>query len=81
MARKPPHPLDPVTGEEIRRTVALLRAKFNGVELRFNFIDVNEPIKNDVVLYVEAERLQQQLPTPPVRLIQCLFHSKPQTQK
>jgi len=70
------HPFDPVTAEEIQSAVALLRAEFKGIELRFNFIDVNEPIKGDVIPYVEAERLHQQLPAPPIRLIQCLFHSK-----
>jgi primary-amine oxidase len=76
------HPFDPVTAEEIRSAVALLRAEFKGVELRFNFIDVNEPAKDDVIPYVEAERLHPQLlPTPPLRLIQCLFHSKMYPQK
>jgi primary-amine oxidase len=70
------HPFDPITAEEIQSAVAILEAEFKGIELRFKLIDVNEPTKNDVIPYVEAERLGQQLPAPPLRLIQCLFHSK-----
>jgi primary-amine oxidase len=71
-----PHPFDPVTAEEIRSAVTILGAEFKGIELRFKLIDVNEPTKNDVIPYVEAELFGQQLPAPPLRLIQCLFHSK-----
>lgn len=76
MAPDSPHPFDPVTAEEIQSAVTILGADFKGVELRFKLIDVNEPTKKDVIPYVEAERLGQQLPAPPLRLIQCLFHSK-----
>jgi primary-amine oxidase len=70
------HPFDPVTEQEIRSAVTILRAEFKGVGLRFKYIDVNEPVKRDVIPYVEADRLHQQLPASPLRLIQCLFHSK-----
>lgn len=76
MAIDSPHPFDPITAEEIRSAVAIVRDEFKHIELRFNLIDVNEPIKKDIIPYVEAERLGQQLPAPPLRLIQCLFHSK-----
>jgi primary-amine oxidase len=69
-----PHPFDPITPEEIKLAVRILEAGFPGVSLRYKRIDVNEPIKNDVIAYIEAERLRQPLPTPPARLLYVLFH-------
>lgn len=71
-----PHPFDPITPNEISQTVKLLRRNFEGTQLRFKLIDVNEPIKIDVIPFLEAERLGQKLPPSPTRLIQALFHSK-----
>jgi hypothetical protein len=31
-------------------------------------------IKNDVIAYIEAERLRRPLPPPPARLLYVLFH-------
>jgi hypothetical protein len=39
------HLFDPVTAEEIITVVSILKAGFQGIELRFKLIDVNEPIK------------------------------------
>jgi primary-amine oxidase len=69
-----PHPFDPITPEEIKLAVRILEATFPGVELRYKRIDVNEPIKKDVIAYIEAERLRRPLPTPPARLLYVLFH-------
>ncbi|KAH8703620.1 copper amine oxidase [Talaromyces proteolyticus] len=68
------HPFDPISPEEMRAAVGILKDKFKGIRLRFNLIDVNEPIKEEAIPYVEAERLHQELPVAPTRLIQCLFH-------
>jgi primary-amine oxidase len=70
------HPFDPITPDEIRQAVRLLRGSIEGIQLRFKLIDVNEPIKKDVIPFLEAERLGQKLPPTPTRLIQALFHSK-----
>lgn len=70
----PHHPFDPITPEEINLAVRILEATFPGVPLRYKRIDVNEPIKKDVLPYIEAERLRRPLPQPPARLIYTLFH-------
>lgn len=69
-----PHPFDPISPEEIKLAVRILEATFPGVELRYKRIDVNEPIKKDVLPYIEAERLRRPLPSPPARLLYTLFH-------
>lgn len=69
-----PHPFDPISPEEIKIAVRILEATFPGVPLRYKRIDINEPIKKDVIPYIEAERLRRPLPTPPARLIYTLFH-------
>lgn len=71
---RPPHPFDPISSEEIKLAVRILEATFPGVPLRYKRIDVNEPIKKDVLPYIEAERLRRPLPSPPARLIYALFH-------
>lgn len=68
------HPFDPVSPDEIRLAVRILEASFPGVTLRYKRIDVNEPIKKDVLPYIEAERLRCPLPAPPARLLYTLFH-------
>ncbi|PYI20636.1 hypothetical protein BO86DRAFT_78323 [Aspergillus japonicus CBS 114.51] len=69
-----PHPFDPVTPREIRLAVRVLENAFAGVELRYNRIDIHEPIKHEVVPYIEAERLGQPLPRKPTRLLYSYFH-------
>lgn len=68
------HPFDPITPDEIKLAVHILEATFPGVPLRYKRIDINEPIKKDVLPYVEAERLRRPLPPPPPRLLYVLFH-------
>ncbi|CAG9983778.1 unnamed protein product [Clonostachys byssicola] len=68
------HPFDTLTPGEIQLGAAILRNAFPGVTLRFKRIDVLEPIKKDVVPYLEAERLGQPLPTKPARLLFSYFH-------
>jgi primary-amine oxidase len=69
-----PHPFAPISPEEIKLAVRILEATFPGVPLRYKRIDINEPIKKDIIPYIEAERLRRPLPTPPARLIYTLFH-------
>lgn len=54
--------------------VKVLEATFPGVPLRYKKIDMLEPIKKDVVPYIEAERLGKPLPAKPARLLQVMFH-------
>ncbi|GMF80639.1 unnamed protein product [Aspergillus oryzae] len=67
------HPFDPVRPEEIRLAVRILEASFPGVPLRYNRIDIHEPIKQDVIPYIEAERLGKPLPPRPARLLYSYF--------
>ncbi|BCR95198.1 amine oxidase [Aspergillus luchuensis] len=69
-----PHPFDPVRPQEIRLAVRILEAAFPGVKLRYNRIDIQEPIKKDVVPYIEAERLRKPLPPKPARLLYSYFY-------
>ncbi|PGG95795.1 primary-amine oxidase [Blastomyces parvus] len=68
------HPFDPIRPDEVSLAAKILQASFPGVSLRFKVIDVQEPIKRDVVPYLEAERLGTPLPAKPARIIQSLFH-------
>lgn len=69
-----PHPFDPISGVEIKLAVELLNAAFPGSKLRFKRIDVREPLKNDTIPYLEAERLGHPPPQKPPRLLFSLFH-------
>ena len=68
------HPFDPIRPQEIRLAARVLEAAFPGVKLRYNRIDIHEPIKKDVVPYIEAERLRKPLPSKPARLLYSYFH-------
>lgn len=68
------HPFDPITPGEIQLAVKILEAAFPGVPLRYKKIDLQEPIKKDVIPYIEAERLGKPLPPKPARLLLTLFH-------
>jgi primary-amine oxidase len=68
------HPFDPVTPQEIQLAVRILEGALPGVKLRYNRIDTHEPIKKDVLPYIEAERLGKPLPPRPARLLYSYFH-------
>jgi primary-amine oxidase len=72
--RAKPHPFDPLRPDEIETTVRLFRTLFPGVPLRFKTIDIQEPVKQDVIDYIEAERTGKQLPPAPARIVFCFFH-------
>jgi primary-amine oxidase len=69
-----PHPFDPLTPQEIRLGFRILQSAFPGVQIRINRIDLQEPIKKDVIPYIEAERLRKPLPPKPARLLYAYFH-------
>jgi primary-amine oxidase len=68
------HPFDPLTPAEIQLAVKILEAAFPGLSLRYKRIDVQEPLKKDVIPYIEAERQGLPLPPRPARVLQILFH-------
>lgn len=68
------HPLDPINPGEIQLAVKILQAAFPDVSLRHKRIDFQEPAKQEVIPYLEAERLRKPLPSKPPRLLQALFH-------
>lgn len=68
------HPFDPITPGEIQLATKLLQTALPGVDLRYKRIDLQEPIKKDVIPYIEAERLGKPLPPKPARLLVALFH-------
>lgn len=68
------HPFDPLTPEEIQLGAAILQRALPGAPLRFKRIDVLEPIKKDVVPYLEAERRGTVLSAKPPRLLFSYFH-------
>lgn len=68
------HPFDPITPGEISLATKILHGAFPGVSLRYKKIDMQEPIKAEVIPYIEAERLGKPLPRKPTRLLQVLFH-------
>ncbi|KKK18139.1 hypothetical protein P175DRAFT_0441910 [Aspergillus ochraceoroseus IBT 24754] len=68
------HPFDPLTPQEIRLGHRILKSAFPGVGLRINRIDLQEPLKKEVIPYIEAERLGKPLPRKPTRLIYSYFH-------
>ncbi|KAK2744824.1 hypothetical protein FQN57_004148 [Myotisia sp. PD_48] len=69
-----PHPFDPLTPTELRLAVKILEASFPAIPLRYKVIEVQEPIKRDVVPYIEAERLGISPPKKPARILTALFH-------
>lgn len=68
------HPFDPIRPDEISLATTILKDSFPGVNLRFKVIDVKEPIKKDVIPYIEAERTGQPLPPTPPRLLYSYLH-------
>lgn len=70
------HPFDPLTAAEVKLAVITLEKALPNIPLRFKRIDVLEPIKKDVIPYIEAERLGNPLPSKPARLLFSYFHRK-----
>lgn len=68
------HPFDPLTAGEVKLAVSILEKALPNVPLRYKRIDVLEPIKKDVIPYIEAERLGKPLPSKPARLLFSYFH-------
>ncbi|CAN9479622.1 unnamed protein product [Alternaria alternata] len=50
-----PHPLDPLTPEEITKVANAAQSSFEGQALNFRVITLREPPKDELVTYLEAE--------------------------
>jgi primary-amine oxidase len=58
-----PHPLAPLTREEIQQAAYLIRSIWPGkTELRFKVITLEEPLKAEALSFLEAEHASGQLP-------------------
>ncbi|KAL7785640.1 copper amine oxidase [Trichoderma ceciliae] len=68
------HPFDPIRADEITLAADILKAALPDTSLRFKVIEVQEPVKKDVIPYLEAERTGQPLPPPPPRLVFSYLH-------
>lgn len=74
------HPLDPLTPSEISRAAAVIRNHFPALKLIFRAITLSEPVKQDLIPYLTAERLGNPLPTPPPRVALVQFYLEKATQ-
>lgn len=68
------HPLDPITQNEASQAVKILRAKYPEEIVRFKLVDVLECPKNEVVGYLENERLGKPLGKIPDRRARVYYH-------
>lgn len=69
-----PHSFDLITAGETQLGVQILQKTITNVPLRYKRVDIQEPIKKEVVPYIEAERLSRPLPAKPSRLLYAPFH-------
>ena len=73
------HPLEPLTGEEILRAVAILKEKKNLTEYaRFEQVGLNEPAKEVVINFKEGDPINREafiivLDTQIVKHMKLLF--------
>lgn len=66
-----PHPLDPIRPAEIEAASRLIGKKYAGTKTRFQQIDLQEPSKQDLAPYIEAERLGETPSSTPDRLVRA----------
>lgn len=68
------HPLGPLTGEEISRSSALIRAEWpEGTKFQFKVISLLEPPKIELAPYLEAERTGK-TPSPIDRKSEVVYY-------
>ncbi|KAI3204309.1 hypothetical protein CBS147311_3984 [Penicillium roqueforti] len=63
------HPLDPALPEEIQLATDLVKGSYQGVDLHFKAAGLEEPPKDILVKFLEAEHNSQPLPAIP----RCIF--------
>lgn len=68
------HPLDPITPEEVRKAVQIVKSSYPQQQVRFKLVDIFEVPKAEVVEYLENERLGQPLGKIPSRRARVYFH-------
>ncbi|KAI0873995.1 copper amine oxidase [Hypoxylon argillaceum] len=71
----PPHPLRPLTGEELQRArdVVVKELGGDGIALFFRSIYIDEPKRDDLVQFLVAEHAGQAPTTTPPRQVTVLF--------
>ncbi|OQE18834.1 hypothetical protein PENFLA_c020G00182 [Penicillium flavigenum] len=69
-----PHSFDLITAGEIQLGVQILQKTFTNVPLRYKRVDIQEPIKKEVVPYIEAERLSKASSSKAISPSIALFH-------
>ena len=62
-----------MTANEIKATASIVRNTYADERVYFKSIDFMEPIKASFIPYLEAERTQSQLPTPPNRCANVIY--------
>ncbi|OIW30441.1 amine oxidase [Coniochaeta ligniaria NRRL 30616] len=75
-----PHPLDPLTPQEISLATGIVRNHFPKVKLVFRAITLSEPPKKELVPFLEAERLGNPHPYQLPRVAQVLVYLGEATQ-
>lgn len=69
-----PHPLGPLTGAEITQSSDLIRAQWpEGTGFQFKVVTLLEPVKDELVPYLDAERAGQ-TPRPIDRKSQVVYY-------
>ncbi|EXJ55847.1 primary-amine oxidase [Cladophialophora yegresii CBS 114405] len=78
MAISPPHPLDPLTPQEISATAQHVRKAFPDSEAYFRVITLAEPPKEEMMVFLDAEHEGQPVGKRPARLatVQVFFGAK-----
>lgn len=70
-----PHPFDPATAEEISSAATLVKNFFSGVPLHFKSAGINEPPKQSMIEYLDAEHNGRPPPLVP-RCISMMWYIK-----
>lgn len=65
------HPLDPISAAEIQFTASLIRKVFNNATIRFQQIDLQEPRKEEMTLFIDSERKGLTPSSVPSRVARC----------
>lgn len=69
MSAGTPHPFDPATAEEIASAADAIKALFNGIPLHFKAAGIDEPPKQAMLEFLDAEHSGRPLPLVP----RCIF--------
>ncbi|KXJ85675.1 copper amine oxidase [Microdochium bolleyi] len=85
MGQSTRHPFDPLSGEEIRKAAQVSRTMFPGRTLDFRAVSLQEPRKEEMLAFLEAQRQQEHggeksggaMLSPPARVARVQLIVKP----